>query len=62
MTITFNTMYIFLYNRYFFRVAFELVYLLKKKIKAFIDTLELLGFKKSYGRLKPSAKYQKKTQ
>lgn len=57
---TFDAMYIFLYNSDFSRIAFGLVYLSKKKTRAFIDTLEPLGFEKSCGRLRPSAKHQDK--
>ena len=54
---TFYTMYIFLYNGYFPRIVFGPVYLLGKKIKAFIDTLKLLRFEKSHSGLKSLAKY-----
>lgn len=37
------------------------MYLLGKKIKVFIDKLELLGFEKSYKILKPLMKYSNKT-
>lgn len=57
---TFNAMYTILYNNYFLRVAFGLMYLLGKKIRAFIDNLELLGFERSCGGLKPSAKHRDK--
>lgn len=53
----FDAMYTFLYNSYFLRVVFNLMYLLEKKIRAFIDNLELLGFERSCRRLKPSAKH-----
>lgn len=57
---TFDAMYTFLYNNYFLRFAFGSVYLLRKKTKAFIDTLELLRFEKSYSRLTLSAKHHNK--
>lgn len=57
---TFDTIYTFLYNSYFLRVVFDLMYLLGKKIRAFIDNLELLGLERSCGGLKPSAKHWNK--
>lgn len=56
-TKTFNIIYIFLYNSYLPKVAFSLVYLLKKKIKVFIDFLKLLKFEKSCKRSKFLVKY-----
>lgn len=49
---TFDVMYTFLRDSYFTKVAFGLVYLLEKKIKAFIDILELLGFEKNCKKLR----------
>lgn len=57
---TFDTMYMFLYNSYFLRVVFSLVYLLGKMIKIFIDMLQLLGFKSYWDRLRFLAKYWNK--
>lgn len=54
---TFDAMYAFLRDSYFPRVAFGPVYLSGKKTKAFMDTLELLGFEGSHGGLRPSAKH-----
>ncbi len=55
--ITFDAIYTFLHNSYFPRVAFDPVYLSGKKTKAFMNTLELLGFEGSRGWLRPSAKH-----
>lgn len=57
---TFYVMYAFLNDSYFSRVVFGPVYLLEKKTKVFMDTLEFLGFEKSRGRLRPLAKHQNK--
>ena len=57
---TFDAMYAFLSDRYFPRVAFRPVYLLGKKTKAFMDTLELLEFEGSRGGLRPLAKHRNK--
>ena len=54
---TFDAMYIFLHNNCFPKVAFGPVYLLGKKTKAFMDTLELLGFERSRGGLRPLTKH-----
>lgn len=56
----FQAIYTFLHDNYFSRVVFGLVYLLKKKIKAFVNILKLLGFEQSCKKLKLSAKYQNK--
>lgn len=58
--IIFDTMYTFLHNNYFLRIAFNLIYLLEKKIKAFIDILKLLEFEESCNRLRSSAKHYNK--
>lgn len=56
----FNVMYIFLHNSYFPWVAFRPVYPSAKKKKAFMDTLELLGFERRRGGLRPPAKHRNK--
>ncbi len=59
---TFDAIYTFLHNSYFPRVAFDPVYLSGKKTKAFMDTLELLGFEGSRSGLRASAKHRNKIQ
>lgn len=54
---TFHFIYAFLRKSYFPEVAFGLIYLLEKKTKAFMDILELLGFKESCKKLRPLAKH-----
>lgn len=56
----FEAIYIFLYDNYFLRVAFGLIYLSEKKTKAFVNILKLLGFEKSCEGLRPSVKHQNK--
>lgn len=53
----FDFIYIFLHNSHFSRIAFNLIYLEEKKIKAFMDILKLLEFEKSCHRLKSLAKH-----
>lgn len=57
---TFDTIYAFLRDSYFSRIVFSLMYLLKKKIKAFMNIVKLLKFEKSCRRLKLLAKYWNK--
>ena len=47
----FDIQFRFLLEMYFSQIAFKPIYLLGAKIKAFIKTLKLIGFIKSFNRL-----------
>jgi hypothetical protein len=51
--VDFDSLFEFLYKKYFLRIAFGPVYLSEQKTKAFIDTLDLIGFTKSVKELRP---------
>ena len=60
ITIDFDTIFEFLYTKYFFKTAFESIYLLEYKIYIFIDNLEIMRFTGKIQRLRLLIKYQKK--
>ena len=60
MATIFKAIFNFLYYKYFLYIAFDLVYLLEKKIYIFIDSLKIVGFTSSRNRLRSLAKYKKK--
>ena len=53
----FESFYRFLHEKYFPQIAFGLVYVSGAKTKAFVRTLELIGFMRSSDGLWPSIKY-----
>ena len=56
---SFDAMFMFLHTRYFPRVAFGLVYLAGKKTRIFDDHLQILGFERDSGSLRPSVKHRR---
>lgn len=55
---TFQDMHKFLCEIFFPRIAFNFVYLIKKKTLAFDDRFNILSFEKIVKGLKPALKYQ----
>ena len=54
----FDSQFKFLHEKYFPQIAFGLVYVLGTKTKAFVQTLELIGFTRSPNGLQPSIKHR----
>lgn len=57
LTRTFGDMFKFLHKIYFSYVVFGPVYLIRKKIFAFDDKLDILGFERTGEGLRPSSKH-----
>ena len=58
--INFKTIYEFLLNQYFFKIAFESIYLSKSKTHLFANNLKLLKFENNIKRIRFSIKYREK--
>ena len=56
----FNDMFNFFYYKYFLRITFESMYLLKYKIHMFINFLEIIRFTKNIKKLKSSIKHRER--
>ena len=56
----FDSIFDFLYRRYFPRVAFGPIYLASKKTQVFVDSLEIVRFSGGIDGLRPAAKYIQK--
>ena len=58
----FDSMFNFLHEKYFLRVAFNLIYLSKSKTHIFAKNLELLDFHNNAQGLRPSLKHRQKVE
>jgi hypothetical protein len=56
--VDFNAQFRFLYEKYFPRIAFEPVYLSRKKTNAFCKSLNILGFTNNMEGLKSLVQHQ----
>ena len=56
----FDFIFIFLYKKYFLRIAFEFIYFIEPKTHIFSDNLELLDFQGNVIDLRPFFKHREK--
>ena len=59
-TKNYESMFRFLYENYFFKCMFELMYLFEHKTQMFSNNLKMLDFQDNVSRLKSSMKYKNK--
>jgi len=57
-TIDFDTIFDFLYTKYFPRAIFGPIYLTSKKYYFFIANLDFIGFTRGINSIRPSTKYR----
>ncbi len=56
--ISFEALFDFLHEHYFFRATFDLIYLNSKKTVVFIEKLNMIDFIKKFNELKSSVKHK----
>ena len=59
-TIDYDSMFNFLHTRYFFKCAFELMYLFEYKTQMFSNNLKMFSFQNNVSELKSSMKHSNK--